>query len=85
MPDGSIATIEAHNAKAMQETNLVASAQKGDALAFEELIRPLQKKIFRLGMHITGKSEDADEVVQESLFKAWKNLGGFRGGSRFST
>jgi len=85
MPDGSIATIEAHDAKTRQETNLVASAQKGDVLAFEELIRPLQKTIFRLGLHITGKPEDADEVVQESFFKAWKNLGGFRGGSRFST
>ena len=67
------------------EATLVASAQRGDAEAFEALVRPLQKTIFRLGLRITGSPEDADEVLQESLFKAWKNLRRFQGSSRFST
>ena len=84
--DGSIATIRAHGAKKVRETSLVASAQKRDVPAFEEPIRSVQKAIFRLGLRITGKPEDAaDEVLQESLFKASKNFYKFQESSRFST
>lgn len=83
--DGTVVTIESEEAEATREASLVASAQRGNAPAFEELIRPLRKTILRFGLHITGRPEDADEVLQESLFKAWKNLLRFRGGSRFST
>ena len=64
----------------------MASAQKRDVPAFEEPIRSVQKAIFRLGLRITGKPEDAaDEVLQESLFKASKNFYKFQESSRFST
>lgn len=72
-------------AKVSSEASSVSAARRGNAQAFEELIRPLQKTIFRLGLRITGSREDADEVLQESLFKAWNNLGGFQGRARFST
>lgn len=67
------------------EARLVNAARKGQIQAFEQLIRPLQKTIFQMGLHITGKFEDAEEVLQESLLKGWKNLQGFRGDCSFST
>lgn len=69
----------------VQEAKLVTSARRGDVQAFTDLIGPLQESVWRLGMRITGNRQDAEEVVQESLMKAWKNVQRFRGDSRFST
>lgn len=84
-PQGPIRTPGSDEAKLCRESSLISAARRGNVQAFEQLIRPLQRTIFRLGLRITGNREDAEEVLQDSLFKAWKNLYRFQGKARFST
>lgn len=67
------------------ESALVARAKAGDDLAFTELIAHYERRIFRLAKHITQSDEDAEDVLQESFMKAYTNLEGFQGNSKFYT
>lgn len=67
------------------EHELVAAAQKGDAQAFTKLVNQYDRKIYRLGVNITGRPEDAEDVLQESFLKAYSKLHQFQGHSRFYT
>lgn len=67
------------------EEALVARAQAGDAQAFAELVERYERKIYRLARHITGNDEDAEDVLQEAFLKAYENLPGFQGQSKFYT
>src|SRR5439155_5130474 len=67
------------------EATLVAQAQAGDAAAFSTLVEQYDRYIYRLALNITGNKEDAEDVLQESLLKAYTKLGQFQGGSRFYT
>jgi RNA polymerase sigma-70 factor, ECF subfamily len=64
---------------------LVAEAKAGSYEAFEELVNRYESKIYRLGMNITGNSEDAEDVLQEAFLKAFTHLPDFRADSRFYT
>jgi len=64
---------------------LVAEAKAGSYPAFEELVNRYEGKIYRLGMNITGNSEDAEDVLQEAFLKAFQHLPEFREDSRFYT
>ncbi len=72
-------------ALAKDEGNLVAEAKAGNYAAFEELVNRYEKKIYRLGLNITGNPEDAEDVLQESFLKAFEHLPEFRQDSRFYT
>ncbi len=67
------------------EGTLVADAKAGSYAAFEELVSRYEKKIYRLGLNITGSPEDAEEVLQEAFLKAFEHLPDFREDSRFYT
>ncbi len=67
------------------EFALVTEAKAGSYAAFEELVNRYEKKIYRLGMNITGNPEDAEEVLQETFLKAFQHLPEFREDSRFYT
>ncbi len=69
----------------MTEQELVAAARKGDADAFEELVRANQKWVYNLALRLTGSPEDALDLSQEAFLNAWRALGSFQGGSSFST
>ena len=70
---------------AKDELALVTEAKAGNYSAFEELVNRYEKKIYRLGMNITGSPEDAEEVLQETFLKAFQHLPDFREDSRFYT
>jgi RNA polymerase sigma-70 factor, ECF subfamily len=72
-------------ALAKDESVLVAEAKAGHYGAFEELVNRYEKKIYRLGLNVTGNPEDAEEVLQETFLKAFEHLGDFREDSRFYT
>lgn len=67
------------------ELALVQAARTGDVRAFEQLIQRYDRKIFRLAHHITQHREDAEDVLQETFLKAYQNLAGFQGKSKFYT
>ncbi len=68
-----------------EDSELVTLCRKGDADAFEILVRNYQKKMFNIAFRITGSMEDASEVVQDAFVSAYKNLKRFEERSRFST
>lgn len=67
------------------ESALVAASKAGDYDAFEQLVNRYERKIYRLGLNITGNPEDAEDVLQEAFLKAFENLPRFREDSRFYT
>jgi RNA polymerase sigma-70 factor, ECF subfamily len=67
------------------EATLVAEAQAGNTEAFSTLVKQYDRYIYRLALNITGNKEDAEDVLQEALLKAYTKLGQFEGGSRFYT
>ncbi len=69
----------------IDESTLVAQAREGDTVAFSELVRRYQSKIFRLAQHITQNREDAEDVLQETFLKAYEHLDQFQGNSKFYT
>lgn len=70
---------------AKEDTVLVSEAKAGSYPAFEELVNRYEKKIYRLGLNITGLPEDAEDVLQETFLKAFQHLSEFREDSRFYT
>src|SRR5262249_62061583 len=67
------------------DLQLVTATRNGDMLAFEELVRRYDRKLFRIAQGVTHNTEDAEEVVQTAFFKAYRNLERFEGNARFST
>ena len=69
----------------LDEATLVERAKSGETAAFTELVRRYDKKIFRMAKQITQSDEDAEDVLQEALFKAYQHLNDFQGNSKFYT
>jgi RNA polymerase sigma-70 factor (ECF subfamily) len=59
---------------------LLDRARRGDARAFEELARQIERPLFRHTARMLGP-DDAEDVVQDALLSAWKSLGSFQGNS----
>jgi len=57
------------------------SARRGDQQAFEQIIEPYQRELFVHCYRILGSFEDAEDMLQETLLRAWKRLDSFEGRS----
>ena len=57
------------------------SARRGDQQAFEQLVEPYQRELFVHCYRILGSFEDAEDMLQETLLRAWKRLDSFEGRS----
>jgi RNA polymerase sigma-70 factor (ECF subfamily) len=67
------------------DQELVDAARAGDRRALESLLERHQAAVYRFGMKMCGESEDAKDVLQETLFAAARTLPEFRGASSLST
>jgi len=67
------------------EVALVGKARLGDSDAFGTLANQYYPQIFGFAFKITGNREDAEDVAQDSLLKAYVKLEQFRADSRFCT
>jgi RNA polymerase sigma-70 factor (ECF subfamily) len=67
------------------DEKLLAAAQSGDRKALNDLLERHQNRVFRFGMKMCGREEDAQDVLQETLLAAARNVDGFRGASSVST
>ena len=65
------------------ESTLVARARRGEAAAYEELVRMHQAVAFRVALVNAGDRADAEEAVQDAFVKAYRALGRFRDGAPF--
>jgi RNA polymerase sigma-70 factor (ECF subfamily) len=74
-PDNSTASDE----------SLVAAAQKGDMVAFEELVARHRDKIYARAFSLMRNEEEAIDLSQEAWVKSWQRLVQFQGDSSFVT
>ena len=61
----------------LADATALSRARSGDADAFRLLVERHSKAIFRVAYRMTGNEHDADDVVQETLLRAWRQMGGF--------
>ena len=64
---------------------IVDAAKSGNGEAFGVLAATYRKRILHLVRNITGNLDDAEDVTQQALLKAFLNVRGFRGTCSFST
>lgn len=64
---------------------VVARVKAGDHDAFRHLVERHSRSVFRLAYRLTGREEDADDVVQETFLKAFRQLAQFESRSTFGT
>ena len=60
------------------DSTLIREAQRGNRVAFEELVRQYDRAVLRLAVHLTGSEQDAQDIYQEAFLKAYRNVGNFR-------
>jgi len=63
----------------------VTRARVGDCDAFRVLVERHSRSVFRLAFRMTGNEQDAEDVVQESMLRAYKQLGKFDERASFGT
>lgn len=68
-----------------EDPELVVLAQGGDNEAFAELIERHQSTCRRLALSILKNVEDAEDEVQNALWKAFEHIGQFQQDAKFST
>jgi RNA polymerase sigma-70 factor (ECF subfamily) len=67
------------------ERTLVVAAKDGDEQAFETLFKRYQQRILAIVRRYVRVVEDAEDIVQQSFYKAFVHLSQFQGESSFST
>ena len=60
-------------------------ARKGDQQAFRVLVERHSHSVFRLAFRMTGNEQDAEDLVQETFLRAYKQLHRFDGRAAFGT
>jgi RNA polymerase sigma-70 factor (ECF subfamily) len=67
------------------DTTAVALAREGDSDAFRGLVERHSRAVYRLAHRMTGNPQDAEDVVQETFLKAYRQLGRFESRANFGT
>jgi RNA polymerase sigma-70 factor (ECF subfamily) len=72
-------------ALSINEQRLVAKAQAGDRLAFEELVRIHADRLYGVVLRLCATPHEAEEVTQETFIRAWRAIARFDGRSQLFT
>jgi len=56
------------------DRNMVGKCQKGDSLAFEELVRKYQQTVFNLAYRYLGSRNEVEDVAQKIFTKVYFSL-----------
>ena len=67
------------------DEELAARAASGSRSAFEELVTRYGARLLHFLQSRSGPGGDAEDLVQETFLKAYRNIGRFDPGRRFST
>ncbi|MBO0910345.1 MAG: RNA polymerase sigma factor [Acidobacteria bacterium] len=57
---------------------LIRAAQQGDAAAFAQLVHQYDRAVLRVAVHLTGSTEDGQDIFQEAFLRAYIKLPRFR-------
>lgn len=69
----------------MNEKQRVQQVLSGNTSAFSYFVETYQDMALTIAYRICGNVQDAEDVVQESFVKAYRNLHSFRSESKFSS
>ena len=71
----------------VQESDIaaIARAREGHGDAYRELVERHGRALFRLAFRMTGRVEDAEDVVQETLLRAFRHLHRYETRASFAT
>ena len=67
------------------ERLLIRRLQQRDEVAFSEVVRLYQHKVYNLLYRMIGSHEEAEDLAQEVFVTVFKSIDSFRGESKFST
>jgi RNA polymerase sigma-70 factor (ECF subfamily) len=67
------------------DAGVVAQVCAGDSGAFRVLVERHSRPVFRLAYRLTGNQQDAEDVVQETFLRAFRQLKRFESRSSFGT
>ena len=74
---------EVARVEARGDAELVILSQQGDAEAFGQLARRWQAALFHFARRLLGNGDDARDVCQETLLRAYQNLPRLRDPAKF--
>ncbi len=60
------------------EHGLIASAQRGDVQAYEQLVQQYEQIAFRAAFLITHDESEAADAAQDAFLRAYRSLGSFK-------
>jgi RNA polymerase sigma-70 factor (ECF subfamily) len=83
MPEEAI-SLE-NSADRLNDGVLIRRIRDGEHELFYDLIRPYERRVYSTAFAIVRNEADAEDVAQEAVLKAFKNIRQFRGEARFST
>jgi len=69
----------------LDQRRLLAAAQAGDELAFARLVEPYRHALEVHCYRMLGSAQDAEDLAQEALLRAWRGLGRFEPRAQFQT
>ena len=69
----------------LSDSVAVAQARAGDSGAFRILVERHSRNLFRLAYRMTGHQQDAEDVVQETFLRAYRQLAKFDDRATFGT
>src|SRR5246127_4023398 len=84
-PQPTAHTVSVENPLERSEAELIARVRGGDVEAFYDMVRPYERAVFLAALSLVKNDADAEEVSQEAILKAFKNLSRFRQEAKFST
>ena len=68
-----------------REVQLLDEATLGSLQAFEELVRPFRDRVYWRAVKAVRDVDEAEDITQETLLRAFTRLGTFRREARFSS
>jgi len=67
------------------DEDLIARFQNGDEYAFEEIIHRYKDRLVNFVFRFLGQMDEAEDIVQDTFLKVYKNKNAYENIARFST
>jgi RNA polymerase sigma-70 factor (ECF subfamily) len=67
------------------ERALLLRCKAGERMAFDELIRLYEKKVYNFAYRLCGDYHEANDIAAETFVRIYNSLSNFRGDSNFTT